>query len=82
MKDKFKKLNIKFIGVMDWLKLRDFLILKLMECQSEKDLEHLIKTLLGSMFKNEKEIDHARKKAGIILLNDIERRKIRQMEEK
>ena len=72
----FKNLQVKFVGCMDWIKFRDFFVLKLQECSSEKDLNLLIQTFLASMFRNVKEINQTRKKLNLKLLSDIEKRKI------
>jgi len=78
MKEKFKKLEIHFVGEFGWSKFRDLFVLKLIECKNEKELEFLIKALLGSMFSDEKEIDKYRKRIGIKLLEEKEKEEIRK----
>lgn len=76
MKEKLKDLQIKFVGDLDWLKLRDLMVLKMIECRNEEEFIFLIKAILGSMFSNSKEINKARKILGKELLTDIEKRDI------
>jgi len=82
MKDKLKKLQVGFVGELDWSKLRDLLIVKLNECQSEEDLSRCIKMLLGSMFSDAKEIDETRKALRLELLTEREKQKINKFKTK
>lgn len=75
-KKTINKLKVKFAGDNDWKQLRGLLIAKLIECESEEDMTNLIRGLLGSMFKNTKEIDEARKKANLEVLTEIEKRNL------
>ena len=70
-----------FVGELDWLKFRDLLVNKLLECKTEKDLIFLIKAMLGSMFTSERELNKARKRIGEKLLSDTEKKKIKQFKE-
>lgn len=71
-----KKLKIAFVGLDDWKRVRDMTILKMAECKTEEDFTFILKAILGSMFKNEKEIDAMRKSAGLEMLSNMEKVRI------
>ena len=59
--NKIKKLEVKFIGQDDWKKIRDFLVLKFQECNSEAEFSRILEHVIASMFKSSKELNAARK---------------------
>ena len=71
-----KDLKIRWVGDLDWKKFRDFLILKMSECDTEERFNFLMEGLLGSMFKSSKEMDETRKKLRLKLLSDREKKDI------
>lgn len=73
---KLKEIQIKFIGEHDWIKVRDLMVLKMQECQTEEDFAFMIKALLGSCFTSANSIDEARKELGLKTLSKEERDKI------
>lgn len=71
-----KDLEVKFIGKMDWETLKDFLINKLQEAQTEKDFTLVMEALIGSMFRNAKELDKTRKALQLKHLTRVEKEKM------
>lgn len=71
-----EKLQLKFVGVLDWIKLRELLVHKMLECQTEQEFSIVIRNLIGSMFTSSKEMNEARKVIGAELISGIEKRKM------
>ena len=71
-----KDLKVAFAGTLDWIKLRDLLIEKFKECKTEKEFSFIIEGLVGSMFKNAKEMDKARKALQLKHITESEKRRI------
>lgn len=76
-KKTINKLKIKWAGDKGWEQFRDLLVMKLIECKCEEDMTSLIKAMLGSMFGSVKELNKARKKANIQVLNEIEEKQLK-----
>lgn len=79
IKEKLKKVEIKFVGEFGWEKLRDLLVLKCNECENEKDFGELIEYFISSMFSNVKELDETRRKLGIKLLKEKEKNELNEL---
>lgn len=77
---KLKELKIKFVGDYDWIKFRDFMVLKGQECKTEENFTFLLKAMLGSCFTDADAVDEARKTLGLDPLSKEDRKKIREME--
>jgi hypothetical protein len=73
---KIKDLQVKFMGELDWAKLRDFMVIKFQECKTEEEFSFIIEALIGSMFSNVKEMEEARKKLLLKHISDSEKRKV------
>ena len=56
-----KDLEVKWLNEEDWKRMRDFLILKLQDCDTEEKFNFILEALIGSMFKNPEELDKYRK---------------------
>lgn len=87
MKSKhIKDLEIGLVGKLNWEQLREIMILKLYECESEKELLEFLKVILASMFSSVKELDKIRKQAGVELASkrekEIAKRKLRKSNKK
>ena len=76
IKKNLKKLKVAFVGDYGWEKVRDLMVLKLRESQTEEQFSIVIEGLLASMFRNVKEMDSARKKLGLKLLKKKEKDEI------
>ena len=61
IKKNIKKLKVAFAGDLDWIKLRDLMVVKFNECKTEEEFSFIMEGLIGSMFRNVKEMDKARK---------------------
>ena len=72
---KIKDLQVKFMGELDWVKLRDYMVIKFQECKTEKEFSFIIEALIGSMFSNTKEMDDARKKLLLKHISDSEKKR-------
>ena len=71
-----KDLKVKFVGELDWIKLRDLLVNKFKEAKTEKEFSFVIEGLIGSMFRNAKEMDKARKALQLEHITRKERERI------
>ena len=76
VKKEIKKFKVEFAGSCGWEKVRNLMVLKLSECQTEEQFSIIIEGLLASMFRNSKEMDVARKKLQLKLLTKREKEKI------
>ena len=77
-----KELEFKFIGKLDWIKLRDFIVIKLQECKTEENFNFILKAMIGSMFRNIEEIDKARKALHLEHISEHDRKVIKELTEK
>lgn len=60
-KEFFKKLKIGFTGSYDWKQLKELLIKKLKNAETEEEFSDVISKLVASMFSNVEELDKTRK---------------------
>ena len=70
-----KDLKIKFMGELDWAKLRDFIVIKFQECKTEEEFSFIVEALIGSMFSNVKEMEEARKKLLLKHISNSEKKR-------
>lgn len=73
MEDNVNKIEVAFIGDLDWKKFRDFLILKMSECEDEKSFIKLFEMMMVSMFSSVEEMNEVRKKMQMKVLDEREK---------
>ena len=71
-----KQLEIKWIGKDDWKRMRDFLILKFKDCDTEERFTFMLEALIGSLFRNKKELEQTRKDFRLKELTKREKNKL------
>lgn len=75
MNDKMlKKLKIGFTGKHSWRGLRELIISKMRDAQTEEEFGDVIKKLIASMFDSSKELDKARKQFRLEALTEQEKK--------
>ena len=74
-----KDLEIKWLQETDWLKMRDFLILKFQEAKTEEEFNFILKALVGSMFRGVDELEKARKALQLKHISDHEKKKMKKI---
>jgi hypothetical protein len=72
MKDKVNKIEVAFLGEMGWKKFRDFLVLKMNECEDEKSFTKLFELMMASMFSSVDEMNEVRRKMQMKVLTKKE----------
>jgi hypothetical protein len=77
-----KNLEMKVVGVLDWKKLRDFLLIQFQEAKTEEEFNFIMESIVGSLFSNIKELDKTRKALNIQLLSKKEKDKIKNRSKK
>jgi hypothetical protein len=80
IKEKVDKFRIKFIGDVDWILFRDFLVLKLRECETEEQMTKIFEGIFSAAFRTPKDIDKTRKKLGLKLLTKKQKEKLNRYE--
>lgn len=76
-----KDLEVKWLNETDWIKMRDFLIIKFRECDTEEKFNHVIKAFVGSLFTSGEELDKARKDLRLEHLTEKEKERINKFVE-
>jgi len=79
IKKNIKKLKVAFAGDLDWIKLRDLMVVKFNECKTEEEFSFMMEGLIGSMFRSVKEMDKARKGLQLKLLDKHEKDRINKL---
>lgn len=78
-KEQKKRLEIHFVGDAGWEKVREITVLKMMEAKTEEEFAKVLELLMSAMFKTEQEMDETRKKCKMKMINDAERKQIREV---
>jgi hypothetical protein len=71
-----KDLEVKWLNDDEWKKMRDFLILKMQEANTEEKFNSVMEALIGSLFRNVDELDKARKDLQLAHITEKEKRRI------
>lgn len=79
LEKKIKKLKVGWLGEDDWKRMRDFLVIKFREADTEEKFNRILEVLIGSMFTGIGELNEARKKIGKEMLSEIEQRKLKEL---
>jgi heterodisulfide reductase subunit C len=76
-----KKFKVCILGKAGWKELRNLLVINMIACETEEQFSSVMEKLIAGMFRNTKELDKARKKIGLKVLSEFEKRKIKSAEE-
>ena len=77
--ERLKKIEIVFVGEHDWEKMRDLMVLKMSECETEKEFTFFLKVLIGSCFLDADSINEARRRIGAPELSKEDVKKINRL---
>jgi hypothetical protein len=73
-----RELEVKWLNENDWIKMRDFLIIKFQEADTEEKFNFMLQALIGSLFRSSEELDEARK---ALRLEHITRKEKKRIDE-